>query len=626
MKIGTKLTLAFLTLALTIGAVGYVSLALLQEASLKTFGNDLHDQVVATMNNIDLQVDHRLDDLRWLAQTKTLARRAAVSGAAFDRTANIERHIATVDAAWQAGETLPQIEEILENDLSVELRGYTEYLRSESGFAVFPEMYVTNKYGVVIGSTGRTTDYLQADDPWYAEAIAAEHGFVGHVHYDSSSESPAIDVVISLRDNGEFVGILKGVLSIQDLIRTVEFTQTHSHYTTAKAYLVDENGHAVFGKHPSELGPLDHDLKLDVFAKDLSARASIAEALDRKQGSVVFRDNGVEKLAVFSRSLGYEAGHSPGWTLVVEYDTSEVLHDIVLAKHAILLASLVVTLLAGFGGLALARSISAPINELTRTAARLAGTNVDETQNGRRMDEVAILAHTFQRMTRTLRESERELLKEQQSLRNLLDACDRERQLIAYEIHDGVAQQLTAAKMQFEAFDHLQHADPQSAGKAYGTAVTMLGESVAEIRRLISGLRPPIIDEMGIVAAIEHLAGDVETREGIAVEFLPNVQFDRLSPPLENTLFRVAQEGLTNACRHSRSNKVRIELVQQNGTVRIEVRDWGVGFTVAQVSDDCFGIKGIRERARLFGGEATIDSTPGEGTRVVVKLPIVDSR
>ncbi|MEE8452847.1 MAG: histidine kinase [Thermoguttaceae bacterium] len=623
MKIGTKLTLAFLTLALTIGAVGYVSLALLQKASLKTIGSDLDDQVAATMDNIDRQLDNRLDDLRWFAQMKTLARRAAVSSAAFDRTPNVQQQIATIDAAWQARETLPQIEEIFENDLSVELHEYTEYLRSESGFVVFPEMYVTNKYGVVIGLTGRTNDYLQADEPWYAEAVATERGSASRPHYDSSCKSLVIDIVIPLRENGEFAGILKGVLSIQDLVRTVESIQAHSHYTTAKAYLVDETGRMVLGRQPSEVGQLDHGLEIEAFGEDLSARPSIAEALDRKHGHFVFRDNGVEKLAVFSRSHDYDASDSPAWTLIMEYDTSEVLQGILLAKHSLLLASLVVTLLAGLGGLALARSISAPINELTRTAARLAGIGVDEEENGRRLDEVAILTRTFERMTRTLRQSEEELRKEHESLRNLLDASDRERRLIAYEIHDGVAQQLTAAKMQLEAFDHLQHTDPQSAQQAYARAVTMLSEVAAEIRRLISGLRPPIIDEMGIVSAIEHLVGDVETRQGIKVDFFPNVEFDRLSPPLENTLFRVAQEGLTNAYRHSQSDKVRIELAQQNGYVRIEVRDWGVGFTAAQVSDDCFGIKGIRERARLFGGEATIDSTPGEGTRVVVKLPIV---
>ncbi|HYW81220.1 MAG TPA: histidine kinase, partial [Thermoguttaceae bacterium] len=654
MKIGTKLALAFLTLALTIGAVGYVSLALLQEASLKTIGRDLNDQVAARMDTIQRQVADRLDDLRCFASMKTLARQAAESGAAFDRIHDVEQHIATIDAAWQAGETTPQIDEIVESDLSVELREYTEYLRRESGFDVFPEMYVTNKYGVIIASTGRTTDYLQADDSWYAEAVAADRGSVSHVHYDASSKSLAVDVVVPLRDNGEFAGIVKGMLNIQDLIRTVQFMQSRSHYTTARAYLVDKSGRSVLDKPQLNVGDLDRDLGLEAFGEDLSARPWISAALDQNHGNLVFDDNGVEKLAVFSRSTGSHAAMLPAWTLVMEYDTSEVLRDIVRAKHLLLLASLVVTLVAGLGGLALARSISAPINELTETAARLAGISVDEKTNGHRVNELTALTQTFERMTRTLRGREEELrkeketldkiislnpysisvfdkdghilrwnqafidlfkqpppkeysffedpiakeqgqqegllglkkgkiyeapanwyntnridptlpdnpvcvrvvffpimddadqlqwvvalsedvtqrkraeevlLKEHRSLRNLLDASDRERQLIAYEIHDGVAQHLTAAKMQFEAFDHLLQVDSESARKAHDAAAAMLGSAIAETRRLISGLRPPIIDEMGIVSAIEHLAGDMEAREGIRVDFCPNVDF-----------------------------------------------------------------------------------------------------
>jgi len=87
---------------------------------------------------------------------------------------------------------------------------------------------------------------------------------------------------------------------------------------------------------------------------------------------------------------------------------------------------------------------------------------------------------------------------------------------------------------------------------------------------------------------------------------------------------RRCQEGLTNACKYARTKRVQIDLVQQgNESVRIEIRDWGVGFDPASVKKAGFGLQGIRERARLLGGHAAIESAPGQGTRIVAELPLV---
>ena len=124
------------------------------------------------------------------------------------------------------------------------------------------------------------------------------------------------------------------------------------------------------------------------------------------------------------------------------------------------------------------------------------------------------------------------------------------------------------------------------------------------------------------MAAIEDLVSDARRQSGLDIEFSANVQFDRLDPPLENTLFRIVQESLTNARRYSQSDRIRIELAQEKDDLRLEIRDWGIGFDPKQVETRCFGLEGIRERAALWGGHAQIDTQPGEGTRVVVTLPL----
>ena len=218
------------------------------------------------------------------------------------------------------------------------------------------------------------------------------------------------------------------------------------------------------------------------------------------------------------------------------------------------------------------------------------------------------------------------LERERQTLEHMLRASDHERQLIAYDIHDGLAQQLAGGLMQFQIYDHLKATKSAEAQKAYDGGVMLLRQGHFEARRLISGVRPPILDESGVVAAIAHLVNEKSLEQGPAVEFQSKVKFNRLPPVLENVLYRIVQEGLSNATRHSKSEIVRIGLSQHEDRVRIEIRDWGVGFNPKKVQENRFGLEGIRERARLLGGTCKIRSKAGEGTSIVVELALLETR
>ena len=215
------------------------------------------------------------------------------------------------------------------------------------------------------------------------------------------------------------------------------------------------------------------------------------------------------------------------------------------------------------------------------------------------------------------------LQEEYRTLQHLLRSSDHERQLIAYDIHDGLTQHLTGAIMQFQTFDEMRETMPKQAAEAYEAGMTMLRQSHYEARRLIAGVRPPILDELGIVSAISHLVHEQGHRRGPTIEFRSRVHFSRLVPTLENTLYRIAQEAVENACRYSNSAKVRVSLVQRDAQVRIKIQDWGIGFDAEAPGEDRFGLEGIRQRTRLWGGTCNIRSIPGEGTRVTVELPVV---
>jgi len=223
------------------------------------------------------------------------------------------------------------------------------------------------------------------------------------------------------------------------------------------------------------------------------------------------------------------------------------------------------------------------------------------------------------------KQAEAALHKERQFLRHLIDLQERERKLMAYEIHDGLAQQLTGALFKLQGLEVVQEKqDFPAARKILDDALRLIRESVDEARRLIGGLRPPILDESGIVAAIEYLCGDRRQTSGPQIEFVHQVRFYRLAAPLEVALFRIAQECLTNACRYSQSPKIRVELSQSNNHIHLTVQDWGVGFNPSEVKGNRFGLRGIGERVRLLEGAADINSTPGKGTTITVELPLIE--
>jgi len=214
--------------------------------------------------------------------------------------------------------------------------------------------------------------------------------------------------------------------------------------------------------------------------------------------------------------------------------------------------------------------------------------------------------------------------KERQTLWHLLQASDHERQLIAYEIHDGLAQYLAAAGMQFQTYMLLRDQDAQQAQRAYDAATQLVSQSHFEARRLISGVRPPVLDEAGVETAIAHLVHDERVYKGLKIEFQSEVQFDRLPAVLENALYRIAQEALTNAWKHSQSKKVKVTLRQDGARIRLTVQDWGIGFEPDAVVSGHFGLEGIRERVRLLGGTLNIESAAGKGSRLEIDVPIVE--
>jgi PAS domain S-box-containing protein len=211
---------------------------------------------------------------------------------------------------------------------------------------------------------------------------------------------------------------------------------------------------------------------------------------------------------------------------------------------------------------------------------------------------------------------------------HLQDIREEERKLIATEIHDELGQTLTVLKIQTSLLGKKLNPDQKELSAKVDYLNGIIDGTVETVQRIATNLRPGILDEEGIVAAIEWQAKDFEKNTGINCNtFLPESNIKKLKPQKATALFRIFQETMTNVARHSKATKVKINLETTGNNVLLEVRDNGIGINKKKIDDpSSLGILGMRERAELFSGDVEINGVNGTGTTVKIRIPLKNNR
>ena len=210
----------------------------------------------------------------------------------------------------------------------------------------------------------------------------------------------------------------------------------------------------------------------------------------------------------------------------------------------------------------------------------------------------------------------------EERLRHSIQASEHERRRWARELHDETLQGLGGLQMLLSSA--LRSGDESRLRAAVRDAVDQIGLDIANLRSLIVELRPPALDEIGLVPAIETLAQRVASSAGLTVETDVSLALEdsqRLAPEAESTIYRLVQEALTNVTKHAAATRVEVELLMEEDAVRVRVRDDGRGFDPAEPVEG-FGLVGIRERVMLASGEVTIEARVGKGTEVSARVPV----
>ena len=262
----------------------------------------------------------------------------------------------------------------------------------------------------------------------------------------------------------------------------------------------------------------------------------------------------------------------------------------------------------------LIRRAVSPLTRLTRLMG-----DVDPLVPGRRLpppsqqSEVAVLATAFNEMLERLEQERRD------SGRRALAEREGERRRIAAELHDQIGQVLTAVALQL---DHLAGRAPAELRHDVRDARDGVLTTVDDVRRLAQQLRPETLDTLGLVASLNGLAARIARRTQI--EIVPHL--DATLPPLDEhaelVLYRVAQEGMTNAVRHAGAHRIDLVLGRENGHVVLSVADDGRGIPGDHAER---GIRGLRERAITLGAELAVGPRPGGGTELRLELPLEEA-
>ena len=222
--------------------------------------------------------------------------------------------------------------------------------------------------------------------------------------------------------------------------------------------------------------------------------------------------------------------------------------------------------------------------------------------------------------------SEAELIASRAELRRLSGAEQRaresERARIARELHDELGQTLTAIKMQLVSLKSAEPVPPDTIAGRLDRLIGIVDRSVGDLRRIATELRPLILDELGLAAALEWLAQTVSEQAQLPVALDFDAGDLALDPDARTAAFRIVQEALTNAVRHGRSTGVRVIGRQRGKALEIVVEDDGRGIDPASTATGRLGLAGMRERARLAGGTVEIVGAPGRGTTVTLRLPV----
>lgn len=310
-----------------------------------------------------------------------------------------------------------------------------------------------------------------------------------------------------------------------------------------------------------------------------------------------------------------------GGTLITRYLAAEAAAGRLIAFF--LVVGISISVLTNFW---IIKSALRPLSDLSQLVRRIqAGQSGLDPQTLHNPDpDILQLAEALNSLLNQLDERNHEL---RALSERAINAQEEERREIALSLHDDTGQTLSMLIINLERLEKQLPADEAALQKKLAASRALAQQALTGLRKVVYGLRPTILDDLGLVPAIRWYARTNLEEAGIHAEVCAAEDVDPVSAQIKSTLFRISQEAINNIVRHAEARNARITLKQEDMDLVLQVEDDGKGFDVDQINEEALarqhlGLLGIEERAQMVGGRATLESTPGRGTRLSVAVPL----
>jgi signal transduction histidine kinase len=422
----------------------------------------------------------------------------------------------------------------------------------------------------------------------------------------SSGEDIIVVAAPIISHDGDFQGVLAGRFYVR-FQRIGEEIQKLQVSDVGEAYLIDRNGRVIY--HP------DYSL----ISADFGQRASVYNLMrGEHEGALIIQELGKARQVV-----GYALVDVTGWGLVIQEPWSEVVAPARISLQPIILALLggvaLVAIIVSWG----AQRVIRPIADLAARSRRVASGDYGAPVSPSAIRELRDLGSDFNRMVN-------QIARYQAGLRQYVAAVthtqEEERKRVARDLHDDTIQSLIAIGQRVELAREAISDDPEDAKEQLRELRKMVTSTIDNVRQTSRDLRPTVLEDLGMVAALQYLANELARQDTIGVSLNVEGSTDDLPPGMEVAIYRIVQEALTNIRKHADALHARVDAQFLADQIIVTVQDDGVGFIMPEEASELLnmgglGLMGLRERAQLFGGQMSIISHSGRGTTVRVVLP-----
>jgi signal transduction histidine kinase len=258
--------------------------------------------------------------------------------------------------------------------------------------------------------------------------------------------------------------------------------------------------------------------------------------------------------------------------------------------------------------------------------------------SNRKLEQEIVRRHVVEKSLKHSEEHARQLLEESQQMHNelrllsrqILSAQEEERKKISRELHDVIAQTLTSINVRLATLKKQAALDPKDLERSIARTQELVEHSVNVVHRFARELRPTVLDDLGLIPALQTFMKTFRAQTGIQVSLSAFAAVEQLNDNKRTVLFRVAQEALTNVARHAQASRADVSIQKVDGAVCLKIKDNGKGLPAGRAlhskKQKRLGLLGMRERVEMVSGNFTIESVSGKGTTILAQIPLANVR